>query len=50
MEDIFGNRDYSYAIEDITTDEIVPIKIREYIARIRKFIVQLPGIGNLSRA
>jgi hypothetical protein len=44
MEDRFEDRDYNFAIDKISVDEIIPIEVRELIARFRKFITQLPKV------
>jgi hypothetical protein len=45
MENRFHDRDYyKYAIEEVTTDEIVPIEAKEFTARMRKFFAQIKGV------
>lgn len=44
MEDRFEDRDYNYAVDRVTIDEIIPVEIKEFNARLRKFITHLPKI------
>ena len=44
MEDRFHERDYYYAIEEVTVDEVIPTEAKEFTARMRKFFAQMKAL------
>jgi hypothetical protein len=44
MEDRFHDRDYYYAIEEVTVDEVIPTEAKEFTARMRKFFAQIEAL------
>jgi hypothetical protein len=41
MEKKFRDRDYNFAVEEITVDEVIPLEAKEFTARMRKFFAQI---------
>ena len=44
MEDRFRDRDYNYAVESATVDEIRPPTAKEFVARMDKLFLQIPAL------
>ena len=44
MEDRFRDRDYNYAVESATVDEIRPPTAKEFFARMDKLFLQIPAL------
>lgn len=44
MEERFPDRDYNYGVDNATVDEIRPPLAKEFVARMNKLFVQIPGL------